>query len=731
MFRHPQRDLTAGLVVFLVALPLCLGIAEASDAPAFSGLLAGIVGGLVIGAISGSHTSVSGPAAGLTAVVAGQIAGLGSFEAFLLALTLAGVLQIVLGSLRAGAIAAFFPTAVIRGLLAAIGVILILKQVPHLFGHDTDPEGEMSFVQPDQQTTFSELYEMLGDLHLGPAVIGIGCFALLMAWERIAVLKRSPVPSALVVVAVGTAAALLFKQFGGEWAVGATHSVQVPEAANLSEFVGQLNHPDFSAIFRSDIYVGAFVIAAVASLETLLNLEAVDKIDPERRTSPPNRELVAQGCGNMMCGLIGGLPVTSVIIRSSVNLNMGVKTRLSALFHGVLLLGSALFLPFVINEIPLSCLAAVLLQTGLKLASPKVFASMWKAGMSQFLPFIVTVVAIVSTDLLIGIVVGLVVSFSFILLANVRLPLRRISERHLAGDVLRVPLPSQVTFLNRAALTRVFDGVESGGHVLIDATTTRYIDPDVLMLIREYAETTGPARGVQVSLVGFADQYEMEDRIQFVDHSSRDMQRDATPDQVLELLKEGNRRFRDGEQLSRDLARQKARTASGQFPLAVVVGCIDSRVPTELVFDLGLGDVFVTRVAGNVVMSKVLGGIEYATAIAGAKLCVVLGHTSCGAVAATIDFARNGKTAKEATGLDHLDTIVDGLRESLPDDVDLARLGDEELAALAGVVVRRNVERQVESIRSRSGKIAELEKNGEIKIVGAVYDVHTGKVDWL
>ena len=320
------RDLSAGVVVFLVALPLCLGIALASGAPLFAGLLAGIIGGLVVGSLSGSHTSVSGPAAGLTAIVAAQIATLGSFQAFLLAVFIGGLMQIGLGIMRAGALSAFFPSSVIKGLLAAIGVILILKQIPHLLGHDTDPEGDMSFVQPDKENTFSEIATLFtGDIHVGAAIIGLTGITLLLVWERTKFLKNSIVPGPLVAVLAGVFLHFWFRRMGGSLAIDPSHLVQIPVAESASDLMGFLQFPDFSMWSSTAVYIAAATIAIVASLETLLNLEAVDKLDKLRRHSPPSRELIAQGVGNVLAGLVGGLPMTSVIVRSSVNVNVARK----------------------------------------------------------------------------------------------------------------------------------------------------------------------------------------------------------------------------------------------------------------------------------------------------------------------------------------------------------------------------------------------------------------------
>lgn len=727
------RDLTAGLVVFLVALPLCLGVALASNAPLFAGLLAGIVGGILVGLISGSQTSVSGPAAGLAALVAAQIIALGSFDAFLLAVLIAGLVQIALGLARAGFIAAFFPSSVIKGLLAAIGVILILKQIPHVVGHDPDPEGDMAFFQPDQQNTFSELLALIPNIEPGAAIIGLVSVLLLVVWDRWKWLKKSPVPAPLAVVLFGISMSLVFRQIGGAWIIESSHLVQVPVPENLAGFFTLLKRPDFSQWTNPAIWVAGLTIAAVASLETLLNLEAVDKIDPRQRTSPPSRELIAQGVGNTVSGLIGGLPITSVIVRSSVNINAGGQSKTSAIFHGVLLLVCVMFVPAYLNLIPLSCLAAILLVTGLKLASPKLVKQMWQKGRSQFLPFLITVLAIVLTDLLIGVLIGLATSVAFILASNVRRPIRRFVEKHLGGDVLHVALANQVSFLNRAALAKVLDEVPRGGHVLLDAQDTDYIDPDILELIRDFQEQTAPARGIEVSLLGFRSKYQIEDRIQYVDYSSRDIQSSLSPAQVLQILKDGNERFRTGQRLTRDLGRQVLATAAGQHPLAVVINCIDSRSPAELIFDLGVGDIFSIRIAGNIPSRKVIGSAEYACAVAGAKLVLVMGHTRCGAVNAAIDLAHAATSASKATGCQHLDPIVDEIQESVDRSIcqRLDQLAPLEKEDFANAVARRNVARTVRILVEQSQTLRDLVEKGQIAVIGVLYDVASGKLEFV
>ncbi|MBA4062549.1 MAG: sulfate transporter [Isosphaera sp.] len=727
------RDLTAGMVVFLVALPLCLGIALASGAPLLSGVLSGIVGGILVGMVSQSHTSVSGPAAGLAAVVAAQITGLGSFPTFLLAVVIAGLIQIVLGIARAGFIADFVPSSVIKGLLAAIGVLLVLKQIPHLLGHDADPEGDMAFQQHDHATTFSELGHMVDHIHPGAAIIGFGAIALLVCWARFKPLKQSVVPGPLVVVLFGVGLGFLFGRLGGGWALEPRNFVQVPVADSLAGFLGFLQWPDFSQWSNPAVYMAGLTIAAVASLETLLNLDAVDKIDPQQRTSPPSRELLAQGVGNVAAGLIGGIPVTSVIVRSSVNINAGSRTKLATIVHGVLLFVSVALLPVWLNAIPLSCLAAILLVTGVKLASPKLVRRMWDEGRYQFVPFALTVAAIVLTDLLVGVLIGLAASTSFILYSNVRRPIRRFVEKHLGGDVLHIELANQVSFLNRAALLKVLDAVPRGGQVLLDAQNTDYIDPDVLDLIRDFDEKTAPARGVEVSLLGFRSKYQFQDRMQYVDYSTRDLQSQLTPQQVLQILKDGHERFRTGQRLTRDLGRQVRATSGGQHPLAVILSCIDSRTPTELIFDLGVGDSFSIRIAGNVISREVLGSMEYACAVAGARLILVMGHTRCGAVTAAVELAGSAETAAQATGCQHLEPIVQVIQQSV-DPLTCGRL--EQLSAaeketFVNAVARGNVARVTEMVFGQSQTLNQLHREGRVAIIGAVYDVVTGEIEFL
>jgi MFS superfamily sulfate permease-like transporter len=721
------------MVVFLVALPLCLGIALASGAPLFAGIVAGVVGGILVGALSGSHTSVSGPAAGLTAVVLSQITALGSYETFLLAVAIAGVMQIGLGLARAGALSSFVPSSVVKGLLAAIGVILILKQIPHVLGRDTDPEGEMRFEQPDRENTFSALLEIVDDLHMGAALIGLLSLALLVLWSRWKRLKDSPVPAPLAVVVLGLVLGAVLEMIGGEWAVGTHHLVQVPVVASAADALGLLRFPDFSQWANAAVYSSALTIAIVASLESLINLQAVDRLDPEQRHSPPNRELMAQGAGNLVSGLIGGIPITAVIIRGSVNIHAGAKTKASAILHGLLLLVTVVALPTALNRIPLSCLAAILLVTGFRLASPKLIRQMWNSGRDQFLPFAITVVAIVFTDLLVGLGIGMAVSLGFILNRQFSRPFRRIDEKHLLGDVLTIELPDQVSFLNQTAIERVLEGIPRGRHVVLDARRTEYIDPDALALIREYRDVRAPARGIDLVLVGFHEEYKSVDEMLYVDYSTRELQDAMTPTQVLDILRQGNLRFASGQQLNRDYAKQIDATADGQHPLAVVLSCIDSRTPAELILDMGLGDIFSVRVAGNGLSPKVLGSMEFGCALAGSRLILVVGHTRCGAVRGAVERAASADPDSYAAEYVNLR----GLLKDIEVRVDLGGIGEfskmtpDARQGFIDEVARRNVLAVVDGIVERSPALAKLVEDRRIAIVGAVYDIRTGHMEFL
>lgn len=513
-FAHTRYDIPAGIVVFLVAVPLCLGIALASGAPFFSGMISGIIGGIVIGFLSNSQLSVSGPAAGLTAVVLASISQLGAFETFLLAVVIAGVIQVVLGIVKAGAVANYFPSSVIKGMLTAIGIIIILKQLPHAFGYDKDAEGDMQFLQVDGENTFSGLINSISKIDLGATLICFISLAILILWERPFFKKKLRLlPGGLVAVAVAVLLNELFLKSGNSLGVTNTeqvkHLVSVPVAGSFNEFLGFFTLPDFSQLGNKDVYLVAITLAAVASIETLLCVEAVDKLDPEKRTTSPNRELVAQGVGNMASGLIGGLPVTSVIVRSSANINAQAKTKLSSIFHGVLLLICVTLIPSVLNKIPLSALAAILLMTGYKLCNPSLLKSMIKLGKYQWVPFIVTVVAVVMTDLLTGVGIGLGVSVLALLYGNYKNSYYFHKEAHHEGEAILIHLSEEVSFLNKASIKLTLEHLPENSTVIIDAYDSQYIDHDVLELIRDFKEVKAPLKNITCKTVGFKESYKI------------------------------------------------------------------------------------------------------------------------------------------------------------------------------------------------------------------------------
>lgn len=491
-FKYIKNDLPAGLVVFLVALPLCLGIALASGAPLFSGIITGIVGGIVVAFASGSALSVSGPAAGLTVIVLNAITQLGSYEVFLLAVVLAGLIQIVLGYLRAGIIAHYFPSSVIKGMLAAIGIILILKQIPHAMGYDKDNEGDFDFIQADGQNTFSEILNSINYIHPGAMLIAFISLFILILWERPFLTKYSffkMVPGALVAVIVGVIINEVFKTVNPSFALSGDHLVQLPVAQSAEGFINQFTLPDFTAFGNYHVYIVAVTMAIIASLETLLCIEAADKLDPYKRNTPTNRELKAQGLGNTVSGLIGGLPLTAVIVRSSANINAGGKTKLSAIIHGVFLLLSVVGLASVLNKIPLSCLAAVLLVVGYKLAKISLFKSMFKLGWEQFVPFVVTVIAIQFSDLLKGIGIGMTVSFFIILRNNYKLAYSYQKEDHHEGEKIIIQLAEEVSFLNKGSIALTLRELPDNSTVVIDGSKSHNIDIDVLEIIHDFKNT--------------------------------------------------------------------------------------------------------------------------------------------------------------------------------------------------------------------------------------------------
>jgi MFS superfamily sulfate permease-like transporter len=512
IFSNLNSDLPASIVVFLVAVPLCLGIALASGAPLFSGVIAGIIGGIIVGALSGSPLGVSGPAAGLAVIVLtaiNEMGGLdnGGFEIFLLSVVLAGILQVILGYARAGIIGYYFPSSVIKGMLSGIGIIIILKQIPHAFGYDKNPEGETAFNQLDGENTFSELINMLDFVSVAAVIVTVVSLAILILWDRPFMKKQSfskLIQGPLVVVIFGIVFNVLTQ--GTSLEISGEHLVAIPEIDGLGEIGSLFKFPNFSAITNPMVYTTAITIAIVASLETLLCVEATDKLDPYKRITPTNRELKAQGVGNIISGLIGGLPITQVIVRSSANIQSGGKTKMAAILHGILLLLSVLAIPFLLNLIPLASLAAILFIVGYKLAKPILFKQMYKLGWTQFIPFVVTILGIVFTDLLFGIGLGLVVAVFYILLNNFKRPFYFEPEDHLDNDEITIELSEEVTFLNKAAILNTLKELPENAKVIIDATRTQTIDYDVIEIFEDFKENA-KFKNIELTFKNFDKKY--------------------------------------------------------------------------------------------------------------------------------------------------------------------------------------------------------------------------------
>ncbi len=485
-----KHDLPASVVVFFVALPLCLGIALASGAPLFSGLIAGIIGGIVVGSLSGSQVGVSGPAAGLAAIVLTAIGDLGGFQNFLLAVVLGGLIQLLFGVLRAGIIGYYFPSSVIKGMLTGIGIIIILKQIPHFFGYQS-PGGDFSFFQVNGENTFSGIFNAVNYISPGATLIAGLSLAILLLWSNVLSKKAKIfqlIQGPLVAVVVGIVYVALTSG-NAFWAIQNQQLVSVPVPENLSSFFGQFSFPNFGVITNPQIWITAFTIALVASLETLLCVEATDKLDPDKRVTPTNRELIAQGTGNLISGLIGGLPVTQVIVRSSANIQSGGKTKMSAIIHGFLLLISVLLIPALLNQIPLSVLAAILLIVGYKLAKPSLFITMYQLGWKQSIPFVVTVLGIVFTDLLIGIGLGLMVGIVVILIKSFQNShFLHIEDKSNGKHRIKMTLAEEVTFFNKGAILKELDSLPEDTVLELDVTKTRFLDHDIIEILQDFSE---------------------------------------------------------------------------------------------------------------------------------------------------------------------------------------------------------------------------------------------------
>lgn len=717
--RNFKFDFIAGLVVFLVAIPLCLGTALASGAPLFSGILSGIIGGIIVGCLSGSHISVSGPAAGMAAVVVAAISQLGDFNTFLLALMLAGVLQIIVGSLRAGFISDYVPSNVVQGLLCAIGILLIIKQLPLAFTLSSDlAELKTHLLDLEEGFTFKPLFDLSFHINSGAMILSFTAFALLIFFDKTSIKWLSVIPGPIVVVIAGILLNDLFIFTNSYLAQNSPQLVHIPRHDGLADFFSQIQGPKWSTWTNPKVYLYAAILAIVASLETLLNIKAGEKLDKTRPPCSKDRELLAQGIGNLTAGLVGGIPITSVIVRTSVNIQSKAKTKFATILHGLFILIAVVSIPHTLNKIPLSSLAAILIYTGYKLTKPSIYIDIYRQGADRFIPFIATIISIVVFNLLAGILVGLMVSLFYILKSNSQVRLDIIKEIYPNGVTNRLVLPQQTTFLNKASLVAELASIPNDSQLIIDARYSAYIDKEVVEYIKEFQHEQAPLKRISLNLIGFKQHYNIHNYIDFINVTTYDVQATLKPYQVLNILKEGNQRFLGDTQIHRSLKIDIKHTATTQHPIAVVLGCIDSRVPVETIFDMSFGDLFCVRIAGNVVNDDVLASIEYACKIVGAKLLVVLGHTRCGAIQAACDGVDKG----------HITQLLAKIQPAIAAETHTQSDRNSMNDIFMHNVTELNIANTLQQIYQDSEILRQLADEENIGLVGAIYDVNSGKV---
>ena len=714
-------DLISSIVVFLVAIPLCLGTALASGAPLFSGILSGIIGGIIVGSISGSPVSVSGPAAGMAAVVLGAISQLGSFEMFLFSLMIAGLLQIFIGSMRAGFVAEYVPSNVVQGLLCAIGILLIFKQLPLAFTHSSNiADLKVQLLDTDEGFSFEPLLSLSSHINKGASLLSLTSIAVLFFFDKTAIRWLKVIPGPIVVVIMGILLNEFFIATNSPLIQSSPQLVNIPQHDGLSDFFRNMTSPDWSAWQNPKVYFYGLLLAIVASLETLLNIKAGEKLDRKQRSCSKDRELIAQGIGNLAAGLIGGIPVTSVIVRTSVNIQTGAKTKVSTIFHGLFILLSVLMLPQALNKIPLSSLAAVLIYTGYKLSKPSIYISLYRQGWDRFFPFLVTIVSIVMLNLLEGILIGLMVSVFYILKSNSQVRLNIIKEIYPNGVTNRLILPQQITFLNKASLVEELKSIPNKSQLIIDARYSDYIDKDIIEFLKEFQDQQAPHRKISLNLMGFKDNYDIHNYIDFINVTTYDVQTTLTPSRVLTILQEGNKRFLDDTQIHRSIQSDIKHTSATQHPIAGVLGCIDSRVPVETIFDMSFGDLFCVRVAGNVINDDVLASIEYATHVVGAKLIIVLGHTRCGAIQAACNEVESG----------FITQLLAKIQPSIDAETQTKTHRKGNNIEFVDNVTELNIANTIWNIYKQSTILRDMIDKNDVGIVGAMYDVNSGDVNF-
>lgn len=716
MFSRLDKDIPAGIVVFLVALPLCLGIALASGAPLISGLISGIIGGVIIGYFSKSATSISGPAASVSAVVLLAIEDLGNFQLFLGALILAGIIQVVLGIVRAGILADYMPTSIIKGLLAGIGVILILSQLPYIIGLELDKSKLFSYSDDYIANTLNLISEFFGAMTIGAITISIISLGILIYWDKTPLKNFKLIPPALVVVILGVVLNQLFKYLIPFLYLDGIHLVNIPKVDSITSF---FTFPDFSGYNNPKIYTTGLTIAIIASISTLLNIEATDNIDKLKRRTPPNRELIAQGIGNTISGFLGGIAITSVIVRSSVNIEAGAQTKFSAILHGFLLLLSVLFLSSVINLIPLSSLAAILLVVGYKLASVSVFKSLYKRGWNQFLPFVLTVVFIVLTDVLSGVLIGSALSIFFLLRSNYYNPFYIENIKYVQDEVIKLELSNEVSFFNKASIKNTLWGVPDNSKLLIDASFTSYMDPDVVDIIKDFQKRALIDHNIDVNVIGMKDSYLQGEEIDLYQKTKAEIKAKTTPKEILEYLKEGSTTYASRNLMSRKMKTKDLLEHLNESPLAVVVTCVDLREPLNMMLNTAVGDLVSLRSAAHILDKQSVLNLEISCRDQGAKLVLFYGNS-------------NNAVIKEALK-NHINNTSNDLylliEDALKSEAFKTRhLNLESLDQLTNEIVRFNIEKAKSDLVAQSAYFKETLESGKIGIASAFFNRNDNSV---
>ncbi len=700
-------DLSSGLAVFLVALPLCIGIAFASDAPVFSGILAGIVGGTVVSLISKSPFSVSGPAAGLTVVVLASVNELGSYEIFLLALLFAGFLQLAFGFLKAGVIGSFFPSSVIKGMLASIGIILMLKQVPHILGYDLDYEGDFNFFQNDGKNTFTEIYDAILLVKPGAIVISIISLFVIFFWDKFKLAKKIYIHGAFVIVVLSVFLNLFFESFFPALWIGSAHLVKLEITDGFFGFFKNFTTPDFTAYKNIAIYLIGFKLALVASLESLLSIDAVDKLDPLRRHTPKNHELKAQGVGNIISSLIGGLPITSVVVRSSANVDSGARSKLSAIFHGVFLLMAVVLIPGIINRIPLSALAVVLIVVGYKLTKIDVIKEQYSKGWEHFIPFIVTVFSILFTDILIGIGIGTSVALFFILRRNVRNPYIYNKQNSNYGIKVKIELSEEVSFLNKASILYKLSKVPKNAHVVIDGSKAKYIDDDILEIIEDF-KINAPSKNIKIEIIDVNDKFEVIEN----EELDKIIQQDYSKLFV-------NNKDWVKEKLAED-AFYFEKLALGQSPKYLFIGCSDSRITANEITGTDAGEMFIHRNIANLVVDtdlNLMAVLQYSIEVLKVHHIIVCGHYGCGGIKAAVDGQYHGLIDKWLRNIQKVYRLYRSDIEGIADE-------EQKHKKLVELVVRE----QVYNLAMTTIYQKAIKKGENVQLHGWVYDMSKGSI---